>query len=184
MYFGAVSLLWALDQKQRDLILRTGPGPFGNDTSTWSGAVAMAYLMRGDTARARAYVDSARMVQERLVRDDPDNPDQRQHLGRMLARLGRKAEARAHGEKALALALATGDVSITDYIRQGLTSIYVLTGDYDAALAQLDTILRRPSRLNPGRLREDFDFAPLRQDPRFERLLEAREVMAPVSPSD
>jgi hypothetical protein len=38
--------------------------------------------------------------------------------------------------------------------------------------------------MNPGRLREDFDYAPLRRDTRFERLLAKHEVIAPVSPSD
>jgi serine/threonine-protein kinase len=182
--FAAPGLAWMLDGRQRDLILRTGPGPFGNDPSGWGPAVAMVYLMRGDTVRARAYADSARIVLERVVRDDPDNPDQRQHLGRMLGLLGRKAEARAQGEEAFALARATGDVLTMDYNRESLAEIYVLTGDHDAALAQLDTVLRGPSRMNPGRLREELDYAPLRRDPRFERLLAKHEVMAPISPSE
>ena len=69
-------------------------------------------------------------------------------------------------------------------MRESLAEIYVLIGDRDAALAQLDTLLLGPSRMNPGRLREDFDYAPLRRDPRFERLLARHEVMAPDSPSD
>ena len=92
--------------------------------------------------------------------------------------------ATTQGEEAFALARASGDVLTIDYIRANLSAIYALIGDHDAALAQLDTILRRPSRMNPGRLREDFDYAALRRDPRFERLLVAREVMAPLSPAD
>jgi hypothetical protein len=38
--------------------------------------------------------------------------------------------------------------------------------------------------MNPGRAREDYDYAPLRRDPRFERLLARHEVMAPVTPAD
>lgn len=121
---------------------------------------------------------------ERVVEDDPNSPQQRQHLGRMLALLGRKGEARAQGEKAFALARATGDVLTIDYIRETLAENYVLIGDHDPALAQLDTLLRSPSRMNPGRLREDFDYAPLRRDPRFEQLLARHEAMAPVSPSE
>ena len=87
-------------------VLRAGLGAYGNDRATWGGAVGTAYLRRGDTLRARAYIDSARMVQERLVRDDPRNPDQRAHLAWMLALLGRRPEARAQGEEAFAVASA------------------------------------------------------------------------------
>ena len=184
MYFGAIGLEWMLDERQQGLILRAGLGAFGNDRATWANSVGKAYQRRGDTVRARAYIDSARMVQEQLVRDDPGNPDQRQHLASMLAFLGRKAEARAQGEQAFAAANASGDVVMIDYIREALAGLYVLLGDHDAALAHLDTVLRGPSRMNPGRLREDIKFAPLRRDPRFEQLLAKYEVMAPVSPTD
>jgi len=60
----------------------------------------------------------------------------------------------------------------------------VRIGYHNAALAHLDTVLQGPSKMNPGWLREDFEFAPLWRDPRCERLLAAREVFAPVSPSD
>jgi serine/threonine protein kinase/tetratricopeptide (TPR) repeat protein len=184
VFYGSSALVWMLDERQRDLILRAGPAAFGNDRSTWGPAVATVYQMRGDSVRARAYIDSARIVQERIVRDDPIAPDQRQHLGRMLALLGRKAEARVQGEKALELARGTGEVLTIDYIRTMLAAIYALIGDHGAAFAQLDTVLRGPSRMNPGRAREDYDYAPLRRDPRFERLLARHEVMAPVTPAD
>ena len=87
------SLDWILSERQQDLILRVGPAPFSHDTSTWAGAVGSIYLRRGDSARARAYFQMALTVQEHLVADEPSHLDQQQHLGRLLAFVGRKQEA-------------------------------------------------------------------------------------------
>ena len=182
--YAGSSLSWMLNDTQRELALRVGPAPFNHDTSTWGGAVGSIYLLRGDSARARAYFRTALTVQERLVADNPGHLDQQQHLGRFLALLGRKQEAIRWGEQAMALARAHGDVHVMEYIRAGLAAIYVHTGEHTAALAHVDTLLRSPSRFNPGRLREDDDYTALRDDPRFKRLLAAHEVMIPESPSD
>jgi tetratricopeptide (TPR) repeat protein len=177
-------LTWALSERQQDLVLRVGPAPFNHDTSTWGGAVGSIYLTRGDSARARVYFQLALTAQERLVADEPSHVDQQQHLGRLLALLGRRQEAIRRGEQAMALARERGSVLVMEYVRAGLAAIYVDTDEHGAALAQIDTLLRGPSRFNPGRLREEDDYAALRGDPRFERLLAAHEVMAPASPAD
>jgi hypothetical protein len=55
-----------------------------------------------------------------------------------------------------------------------LAEIYVRTGDYDAALDQLEYLLSIPSPVSIPLLRVDPLYAPLRGNPRFERLLVER----------
>ena len=52
---------WVLDDAQQRLLLRRSPAPFGDDRAAWGFALAQTHALRGDTALARAYADSARV---------------------------------------------------------------------------------------------------------------------------
>jgi hypothetical protein len=54
-----------------------------------------------------------------------------------------------------------------------LARIYTVTGEYDKAIEQLEALLKIPYYLSPGWLRIDPTFDPLRNNPRFKRLLDA-----------
>ena len=49
--------------------------------------------------------------------------------------------------------------------------IYLLGGEPGKALDQLEPLLRKPYYLSPGWLRIDPEFASLKGNPRFERLI-------------
>ena len=51
-----------------------------------------------------------------------------------------------------------------------LARIYVMTGNYDAAVEQLELLLSRPGPLSGGWLRADPFWDPLRSHPGFQRL--------------
>ena len=55
-----------------------------------------------------------------------------------------------------------------------LAQIYVMTGEYDAAVDQLEFLLSHPGDFSASLLRLDPTWAPLRDHPRFQRLIEAR----------
>ena len=56
------------------------------------------------------------------------------------------------------------------YFQHLLARVYLLGGEQDKALDALEPLLRVPYFLSPGWLRVDPTFAPLRDNPRFQRL--------------
>ena len=58
------------------------------------------------------------------------------------------------------------------YIQHQLARIYLLVGEPEKALDQLEPLLRIPYYLSPGWLRIDPTFDPLRNNPRFRKLVE------------
>jgi serine/threonine-protein kinase len=164
-------LPWLLDERQQQMLLHQGPAAFDNDTSEWGGVLADVYRVRGDSVHERAYTKLAIPVQERLVRDDPGNADQRQHLAYMLAVLGQKSEAERQAKRALLQARQGQNRSFEAYIQDKVARIYLVMGEPEKALDLIEGLLEIPYDLSPGQLRIDPAFAPLRGNPRFERLV-------------
>jgi hypothetical protein len=50
-------------------------------------------------------------------------------------------------------------------------AVYAQVGERERALAEIERLLREPSRLSVALLRLDPSWAALRDDPRFERIL-------------
>jgi serine/threonine-protein kinase len=164
-------LYWVLDDAQQRLLLQISPAPFGNDRSAWGLALAETHALRGDSALARAYADSARLAYEASLRDVPQNPQGRALLGVALAYLGRKADAIREGERAVGLKPFGEDASFGGYVQHQLVRIYLLVGEKERALDRLEPLLKTPFYLSPGLLKIDPTFAPLRGHPRFQRLV-------------
>ena len=161
---------WVLDDEQQRLLLRLTPGPFDDDPMSWGLALAQTAALRGDAAKTREYAEAARAAAEAQLRE---TPDALRHtlLGLTLAYLGRYAEAVREGERAVALEPLATDAVRAPYLQHQLARIYIRAGETERALDILERLLQVPCELSPGRLRIDPDFAPLKDHPRFKRLV-------------
>jgi eukaryotic-like serine/threonine-protein kinase len=168
-------LYWSLDDDQQQLLLRLPPSAYDGDRGTWGIVRAQTYYVRGDLTKTRTYADSARLGIEETLKATPDDAGRTAFLGLALAYLGRKAEAIKAGERGVALAPATRDGYLGPYVQHQLARIYTIVGEPDKAVDQLESLLKIPYYLSPGWLRIDPNFAPLKGNPRFKRLVKGEE---------
>jgi serine/threonine protein kinase/tetratricopeptide (TPR) repeat protein len=164
-------LVWVLDEQQRELLLRLTPKAFDDDRGAWGLCLVQAYALNGDTVNLRTYAEEARKAFEAQLRATPGDAQRHVVLGLALAYLGRKEEAIREGERSLALLPVTRDAIAGPYNQHQLARIYILVGEPEKALDQLEPLLRITYYLSPGRLRIDPNFDPLRKNPRFQKLV-------------
>ncbi|HEX6668830.1 MAG TPA: hypothetical protein VF061_04700, partial [Gemmatimonadales bacterium] len=161
---------WALDESQQARLLAAGPERFEDDRAAWAIVQAHLHHLRGDRARTRAWGDTARMAFEEQLREAPEDPQLLVIHGVALAYLGRYPDAIRGGKRAVELLPPSRDMYFGPYIQHQLVRIYLLAGDRERALDVLEPLLEMPYTLTPAWLRIDPMFAPLRGNPRFERL--------------
>ena len=164
-------LYWVLDEGQQELLLRLTPEAFDGNRGTWALALAAMHALRANRAEAHAYADSARIALQEQLQATPRDAQLNVLLGTALAYLGRRDEAVSSGRQAIALMPVSKDAVIGTYLQHQLVRIYLLVGEPERALDQLEPLLKIPYFLSPGWLRIDPTFAPLRGNPRFERLV-------------
>jgi tetratricopeptide (TPR) repeat protein len=164
-------LYWALDEHEQDLIPRLTPSAFGEDRGAWGIVLAQVLYLRGNTAKARAYADSTRIAFEEVLRAAPEDDQHHALLGIALAIMGRKADAIREAQRAVELRGLSKDAYSGAYNQHLLARTYTLVGEYDKAIDVLEPLLKVPYFVSPAWLKVDPNFAPLRGNPRFQRLV-------------
>jgi serine/threonine-protein kinase len=92
------------------------------------------------------------------------------------AALGNKANALQYSKRAAELFPVTKDALTGAEILRNLAITYAWAGEKDLAIEQLQEVVRIPGPISYGQLRLHPWWDPLRDDPRFERLVtQARE---------
>jgi TolB-like protein/Flp pilus assembly protein TadD len=163
-------MYWVLADTQQRLLFTLPLSAFGDSREGRALAIAATYAMHGDPARTRAYADTARIaLEDKLAAQE----DAQLHvlLGTALAYLGRRDEAVREGRRAVELMPISKEAFTGPYLQHQLVRIYILVGEPERALDQLEPLLKVPYYLSPGWLRVDPTFDPLRSNPRFQRLL-------------
>jgi serine/threonine protein kinase/tetratricopeptide (TPR) repeat protein len=166
-------LYWVLSDEQQRLLLRLPPTEFDDDRGSWGLALAATAALGGDARLARAYGDSARIAFEEQLRDSPDDGQLHCLRGVALAYAGRKAEAVREGQRGVELLPVAKDALNGPHMQHQLARIYILVGEPEKAVDQLEPLLRMPYYLSPAWLRLDPTFEPLRNNPRFRKLVES-----------
>ncbi|MEP6994947.1 MAG: hypothetical protein ABI968_10535, partial [Acidobacteriota bacterium] len=162
---------WVLDESQRDLLLRLTPSAFDDDRGSWGLSLAQADALKRDAADLRLHAGEAAKAFEDQLRTAPEDAGLHSLFGVTLAYLGRKDEAIREGQRATLLLPLSKDAVNGAYYQHQLARIYILTGELEKALGQLEPLLNAPYYLTPGWLKIDPNFDPLRGNPRFERLI-------------
>ena len=164
-------LFWALDDEQRALLKRLRPSAFDNDAGAWGITLAGLYSTERDRRRAAAYGDTARAAIEQQLTATPEDPQRNMFLGLALAFSGHKEEAIRAGLRGASLAPISSDALSGTYLQHQLARIYIVVGEPEKALDVLEPLLKIPYYLSPGWLKLDPTFDPLRNNPRFHKLV-------------
>jgi tetratricopeptide (TPR) repeat protein len=164
-------LMWVLDDAQQRVLLRLTPSAFDDDRAIWGIILAQTYALQGNMTKARVYADSSRLARPKQLQEFPEDAQGHAFLGLTLAYLGYNAAAVREGQQGVALMPISRDAVVGPYYLHQLARIYILVGEPEKALDQLERLLKIPYYLSPGWLKIDPNFASLRGNPRFERLV-------------
>ncbi len=131
-----------------------------------------AHQLRGDAASARVAFGAALTRLDAAVRALPN--DWRIHAARglALAGAGRKVEAAAEARWLQQCAVYRNDAHFGTVVAEFRAQILAQSGSADAAIDEVERLLRGPSWLSVHTLRLDPRWDPIRAHPRFQALLE------------
>jgi serine/threonine-protein kinase len=143
--------------------------------------VASAHLARavlletmGDRNGAIARYDSARVHFDRIIRSSPQTAHRALYLANLgfaQAGLGHCAEAIRLGTEAVQLVPMSKDAIHGTNILSFMPEIYVMCGEHEAAIDQLEILLSVPSWTTSAWLRADPIWDPVRDNARFRALM-------------
>ena len=147
-----------------------------NTVPFFDGIVARA---QHDAARARSSFQLARDRMTMKLREHPDDAELISNLSVADAGLGLKENALREARRAIELCPLSRDAVDAPGYQTMLALVYEWTGEHDAALTQLEKIVRLPRGPDYSELRFNPWWDEIRTNPRFDTLL-SQAALPPV----
>ncbi|UCC83409.1 MAG: tetratricopeptide repeat protein, partial [Gemmatimonadota bacterium] len=145
------------------------------DPALYHLAAAELHVRMNRAEAARAHYDSARTLLEAMTGERPDDALFSSELAVAYAGLGLGDEAVRTGRRAVEMLPPSKDaMDGTDPVAY-LAQVYLMVGEHERAIEQLEFLLANPGWLSAHWLRLDRIWYPLRDHPRFQALLERYE---------
>jgi TolB-like protein/Flp pilus assembly protein TadD len=126
---------------------------------------------RGNNSAAETAFAAAQNVVEDDLTKSPDDPKVVAMLGLIHSVRGQKDDAISLGHRAVALLPIAKDAYDGPLIAAKLAAIYARFGEADRALDLLNELVAVPNGPTSGTLRVEPEWNPIRDDPRFAKLL-------------
>jgi len=162
------------DGNYQDALRRVSSRSENIDTQDFFIPVAMQHAriygyMKDDLAKE--HYEAGQKIVEAKTRQDPNDARLHSALGITYAGLGRKQDAIREGKLAVDLLPVNKDAMRGICRVSDLARIYVMVGDFDLAVNQIEFLLSIPSELSIPLLRLDPAWNPLRRHARFKKLI-------------
>jgi TolB-like protein/Flp pilus assembly protein TadD len=132
---------------------------------------ARTYSLMNNQEKARQYYSFALATLESKILKDPEDPRLYSAIGIAYAGLGRKEKAIDAGKRAVDLMPIEKEAYRGVFRVEALARIYVMVGEYGAALEQIKLLLSIPSRLSVKLLLLDPGWKPLWNLPEFKKIV-------------
>ena len=157
----------------RRAVAALGENTFGQDAIRFTGDVGEALVARmaGDAVGAQAAFTRAREQQLKAVEAQPDYGPALCVLALIDAGLGRTDDARRESQRAIDLLPRKKDSINGPLVLAYAAVVAGWCGDTDLAMQRLALATELPTRLNYGHLKLNPLWDPMRNDPRFEKII-------------
>ena len=144
--------------------------------------VGCVALIRNHAARAQQEFETARPMLEQVVMKSPQDGIRHAQLGFLYALMGRKDDGLREGQRGAELTSVSKDIINAGTVQGFLALIYARNGDADHAIQLLERLLTTPFAVNYcddsitlSDLRQRWEWDPLRNDPRFQKIIAGPE---------
>ncbi len=167
---------WVLTDEQQLLLLQQTPRAFDGDLADWGLTLAHTSYVRGDLDEARRYARGAAEAYAAQRRDAEESGSVPAWFdafeGVAWAYAGEREKALANASRLEGRLVAEADSSSGPYYRHQLARLYLLLGELELALDEIEKILAVPYTFSIAWMEIDPLFEPLRDHPRYRELAE------------